>query len=107
MSLAGSTKRLLRLSEPGRALAFQAITGPWWKAILLTLYGSFLGIFLAVLYPVVWGVVLGWYATFGLWLVPYRLIRRADRNRKRDALQHREMLAAAAVTTEAVSRLKD
>jgi hypothetical protein len=41
-----------------------------------------------------WAFVTAWYLTWGLLLVPYRLIRRGSRKRKRDALQHREMMAA-------------
>ncbi len=41
-----------------------------------------------------WMVVLSWYVMFGLLLVPYRLIRRGQRRRKREALMHREQLAA-------------
>jgi|tagenome__1003787_1003787.scaffolds.fasta_scaffold20376675_2 hypothetical protein len=41
-----------------------------------------------------WSIVTCWYVVFGVLLVPYRLIRRGSRKRKREALQHREMLAA-------------
>jgi hypothetical protein len=41
-----------------------------------------------------WCFVTAWYITFGLLLVPYRLIRRGSRKRKREALQHRELLTA-------------
>jgi len=41
-----------------------------------------------------WAAVLCWYAVFGLWLVPYRLIRRGERRRKVERLQHAEMMAA-------------
>ena len=41
-----------------------------------------------------WAFVTAWYLTWGLLLVPYRLIRRGSRKRKREALQHREMLTA-------------
>ena len=41
-----------------------------------------------------WIFVTAWYLTWGLLLVPYRLIRRGSRKRKREALQHREMIAA-------------
>ena len=41
-----------------------------------------------------WCFVTAWYLIWGLWLVPYRLIRRGSRKRKREALQHREMIAA-------------
>jgi hypothetical protein len=47
-----------------------------------------------VLIALAWTFVLGWYAAWGLWLVPYRLIRRGSRKRKLDGLQHREMMAA-------------
>lgn len=43
---------------------------------------------------VVWSLVLGWYLLWGVFLVPYRLIRRGARKRKREALMHREQLAA-------------
>lgn len=43
---------------------------------------------------VAWMSVTVWYILFGLFLAPYRLIRRGQRKRKREALQHREMMAA-------------
>jgi hypothetical protein len=48
-----------------------------------------------LLLAVVWSAVTCWYLLFGLLLVPYRLIRRGDRNRHRTELRHREILAAA------------
>lgn len=41
-----------------------------------------------------WCFVTAWYVMWGLLLVPYRLIRRGSRKRKREALQHRELIAA-------------
>lgn len=41
-----------------------------------------------------WCAVAGWYLLFGLFLGPYRLVRRGSRKRKREALRHREMLDA-------------
>jgi hypothetical protein len=41
-----------------------------------------------------WTFVTAWYLTWGLLLVPYRIVRRGQRNNKRQALQHREMLEA-------------
>jgi hypothetical protein len=41
-----------------------------------------------------WILVLAWYVTWGLLLVPYRLIRRGQRKRKLDGARHRELLAA-------------
>jgi hypothetical protein len=47
-----------------------------------------------VLIACAWTVVAVWYCTFGLMVVPYRLIRRGQRKGKQQSLQHREMLAA-------------
>lgn len=63
MSYTGSAKRLMRISP-----------------------------FLVILVPFVWVVVTLWYLIFGILLVPYRMIRRGSRNRKRQDLQHREIL---------------
>lgn len=41
-----------------------------------------------------WVFVTAWYLTWGILLLPYRLTRRGQRKRKRDALQHRELLEA-------------
>jgi hypothetical protein len=53
-----------------------------------------LGIAAIVLILGAWSFVTAWYLTWGLLLIPYRFIRRGSRKRKREALQHREMLAA-------------
>ena len=53
-----------------------------------------LGVIAIVLIAFVWPFVLAWYLVFGLLLVPYRIIRRESRTRKRQALQHREVIAA-------------
>jgi hypothetical protein len=41
-----------------------------------------------------WFLIIGWYLLFGLFLVPYRLLRRGSRKRKAEALRHQEMLEA-------------
>lgn len=53
-----------------------------------------LGVAAVILIVGAWCFVTAWYGVFGLLLVPYRLIRRGSRKRKREALQHREMIAA-------------
>jgi len=53
-----------------------------------------LGAVAVVVIAVAWLFVTSWYLIFGLFLVPYRLIRRGQRKRKREALQHRETIAA-------------
>ena len=72
MSFTGSAKRIWRLSTIG-----------WVRALLVVLIAT------------AWIIVLLWYCTFGLLLVPYRLVRRSSRKQKRDALRHREMLEIA------------
>jgi hypothetical protein len=77
-SFAGSAGRLWKLTgltdQPGGRIALGV------GAILLILLA--------------WTLVLSWYLLWGIFLVPYRLIRRGSRKRKREALQHREQLAA-------------
>lgn len=43
----------------------------------------------------VWCVVLIWYIFFGIFLIPYRLLRRGQRKNKKLERQHREVLEAA------------
>lgn len=45
-----------------------------------------------------WMFVVCWYfviyVLFGLWFIPYRLLRRGSRKRKQEKLRHREVLDA-------------
>lgn len=78
MSFTGSARRIWRMTG-GRS--------GWPLAGMITL---------AVLTIIVaWAGVLCWYALFGVLLVPYRIVRRVQRDNRRKALRHREMLAAA------------
>jgi uncharacterized membrane-anchored protein len=45
-----------------------------------------------MLISIAWCFVAMWYLIFGIWLIPYRLIRRSSRKNKRDQLRHREIL---------------
>lgn len=40
-----------------------------------------------------WVAISAWYLMFGLLLMPYRILRRGSRKRKKEALRHRETLA--------------
>ena len=76
MSYAGSAQRIMRIrrgAPEGGALA--AITV---LAILLVL--------------IAWTFVTAWYICFGLFMLPYRLLRRGARKRKAEAMRHREMM---------------
>lgn len=76
MSYAGSAQRIFRLRRRagggGRLAAITALV------ILLVL--------------IAWIFVTVWYLMWGIWLVPYRLIRRGARKRKAEALRHRELM---------------
>ena len=81
MSFAGSARR---------------IAGPLWSragAAIKVLLGWWL---VPVLVVCAWTLVAGWYLLFGIFVVPYRLVRRGSRKRKRDEARHREMLDAQA-----------
>jgi hypothetical protein len=94
MSYAGSAQRIMRIrrhADGGGKLA--SIT-----------------VLAVVLVVVAWVLVTAWYFTWGLLLVPYRLLRRGGRKRKAEALRHRELMgtiqgsaAASAATIVAAS----
>ncbi len=76
MSYVGSAQRIMRIrrrADDGGKLA--AIT-----------------VLAIVLILMVWVLVTAWYLTWGLLLVPYRLLRRGARKRKAEALRHRELM---------------
>jgi hypothetical protein len=80
MSFTGSLARILQLHLPART------NNPYGHIALIVL--------VVVMVTLAWVLILGWYTIFGLFVVPYRLIRRSQRRDLRDALQHREQLAA-------------
>jgi hypothetical protein len=76
MSYAGSAQRIMRIRRrAGVGSTLFAITV---LAVLLVL--------------VAWTLVTVWYLTWGLLLVPYRLLRRGARKRKAEAMRHRELM---------------
>jgi hypothetical protein len=76
MSYAGSAQRIMRIRR--RAHVGWPIFAITVVAILLVL--------------VAWAFVTLWYLTWGLLLVPYRLLRRGSRKRKAEAMRHRELM---------------
>ncbi len=76
LSYAGSAQRIIRIRRRAPA---------GWQLGALTLLAI-------VLVALVWVFVTAWYLTWGLFLVPYRLLRRGARKRNADALRHRELL---------------
>jgi hypothetical protein len=81
MSFTGSTQRIWKITRGDLARSSSAA-----KAGMVALA--------CLLIALAWVLVACWYLTFGLLLVPYRLLRRGSRKRKRQSLQHREMMAA-------------
>jgi hypothetical protein len=76
MSYAGSAQRIMRIRRRGQdGGTLVAITA---LAVVLVL--------------VAWVFVTAWYLTWGLLLVPYRLLRRGSRKRKAEAMRHRELM---------------
>jgi hypothetical protein len=54
--------------------------------------------FLAMsLIALAWMVILAWYLSFGPLLIPYRLVRRSQRKRNRDAAESRNVLSVQAI----------
>jgi uncharacterized membrane-anchored protein len=78
MSFAGSTGRTTNLLWHGRPTAV--------KVVALVAVPALLSVW--------WGAIIVWYGTLGLLLVPYRLVRRGSRKRKREGRMHQETLQA-------------
>jgi hypothetical protein len=76
MSYAGSAQRIFRLRR--RAHSDGARAAVTVLAVVLVLLAS--------------AVVTVWYLVWGIWLVPYRFLRRGARKRKAEALRHRELM---------------
>ena len=76
MSYAGSWQRIMRIRR--RAPGGWQLAATTTLAILLVL--------------VAWSCITVWYLAWGLFLVPYRLLRRGARKRKAEAMRHREMM---------------
>lgn len=91
MSFAGAAQRAFRMKRD------MVGARPEWYAQIPAVLGVLIVIVLW------WAVIVVWYAVFGLLLVPYRLLRRGARKRKREALQHREMMAAIEAATKGPS----
>jgi uncharacterized membrane-anchored protein len=84
MSWTGATKRIWRAERGWEAKTDE--TGLVYAAVILA----------AVVTALAWVTILAWYLVFGIFLIPYRVVRRGQRSRKRDELRHREMVAAQA-----------
>jgi uncharacterized protein DUF1707 len=76
MSYSGSAARIMRIRR--RANSERQLTAYTVLAVSLVV--------------VVWACVTVWYLMWGVLLIPYRLLRRAARRRKLEAMRHRELM---------------
>ena len=80
MSLTGLTRRTMYFYRA------HPVTRWWSRALAVS--------GLVLWFTVAYAAILCWYGAFGLWLVPYRVIRRGQRKRELQRRQHAELLAA-------------
>lgn len=76
LSFIGSAQRIIKITHVDNAFLKWLLLMP--VAVLIIIYA--------------WIFIFFWYLLFGLWLVPYRLLRRSQRKSKRNKLRHREVL---------------
>jgi len=79
MSFSGSLARTQNWFWHDKELWFKIAVGWWAVGFLLLAW---------------WPSILFWYLSFGLLVVPYRLIRRGSRKQKIQTKQHKELLEA-------------
>ena len=79
MSFAGSTGRAMNLLWHDKPPAVKFGVGLWAIPSILIVW---------------WLVIVVWYVIFGILLIPYRLLRRGARKRKRETLMHEQTLEA-------------
>lgn len=92
MSFVGSAARAWKLVGMGPEYVTEA-GAPEKIGIIAATVGLYI-LALAVI-ALWWAAIVCWYLIFGILVIPWRLLRRGSRKRKRDALRHQEMLDAA------------
>lgn len=96
-SLANPSKMASEKVVIAAPLSFAGSAARIWKLVGLSAHPAArvgLALCAVTFIGLAWMFVACWYLLFGIFLVPYRLIRRGQRKRKRQALQHREMISA-------------
>ncbi len=81
-SFSGSAVRIWKMTDSDNA---------WLKWLLLVPVALIL-IFMAWSFVAIWYFII--FGLFGIFVIPFRLLTRSGRNRKRNKLQHRELLEA-------------
>ena len=90
MSYAGVTQRTMNYVRANKQT----------NKVMKVVFPILVTVFLVTAYS----VITGWYFTFGLLLVPFRLFRRSGRKSKRAAAQHAELLAQMAYQNQLAYR---
>ena len=81
-SFSGSVARIWKMTDSDNA------TLKWLLLVPIALCLIFISwSFVAIWYFIIFGL-------FGIFVIPFRLLTRSSRNRKRNSLQHRELLEA-------------
>lgn len=81
-SFSGSAARIWKITESDNDLL------KWLVLVPIALCSIFMAwSFVAIWYFIIFGL-------FGIFVIPFRLLMRSGRNRKRNTLQHRELLEA-------------
>lgn len=78
-SYTGATRRIWRMTRVRNPVVKWMLAVP--VAILIVAFA--------------WVLCTVWLVIFGIFLVPWRLLRRGSRKRKQEALRHQEVLAAS------------
>ena len=81
-SFSGSAARIWKITESDNDLL------KW----LLLVPTALCSIFMAWSFVAIWYIII--FGLFGIFVIPFRLLTRSGRNRKRNSLQHRELLEA-------------
>jgi hypothetical protein len=79
LSFAGSFGRLKVWLWDNKPLWFRLVISWWAFPVYLYFW---------------WQAIVVWYLLFGIFVIPYRLIRRGSRNRRRQQLMHEELVSA-------------
>lgn len=81
-SFSGSAARIWKITDTDNNLLKWLVLVPVALALVIMAWS-----FVAIWYFIIFGL-------FGIFVIPFRLLTRSGRNRKRNRLQHRELLAA-------------
>ncbi len=89
MSFVGSGRRAVRMLSD---LPGWPTQGDFTDKLKIVLLWSLVIVCWTIMVLAWWALICVWYVTFGILVVPYRLIRRSQRQSKKRDLQHREIL---------------